>query len=764
MKRALCVLIILCAFTSSCLAEQQTSARDTLKLKSLEQLYLMRNEISARHGKPFKESDLDTYFRSQRWYKLDLNYDDSRLSETEKANARVMEERERELLRQNYLETNGKRKINFDNIINRWQFGPLSKEDSERLCANGFLVVPAEHGQFFYLYDENGYREVPSFVTTDAVLQLYHVVFDFTLRGLETEKLIPVLKTLSEEMLRVSREACRGTAGGRMGEATLRNLAYFTVPHMFLTGDSLAVDAAVSDVVIREFDKCKRAQGRENSLIFNPDEDPDIHHDLDYTQFIPRGHYTRTDKLGRYFRAMMWFGLSYFLLDKETDLVQSLEITRQLYDNKVGDYRLIDLWDQIYEPTTLYVGSSDDLTPADYKQLMDQVFGPNPASEDLTDESKLAVFRQSATDFWNKKCKIRPELLDIPAGAQFRFMGQRYIPDSEMLQRLSKWPERSFPKGLDVMAVLGSQRAKKILLEDYKEGENWTEYPERLDKLVKEFGELTPTDWRKNLYYGWIWCLQALVAPNKSFTYPFFMQNEAWELKNLNTSLASWAELRHDTILYAKQSGAEGGDGAEWVPDPPKGYVEPNVLFYVRLEELLSRTHDSLERRSLLTERMNEKFVSFIELVSFLHKVSVKELVNEPLTNQEYGRIKDIGSLLESLTISVMTPDTSQGWYEITSETDRNMAVIADVHTSQGGVLEEGVGRGFEIYTIVEIDGYLRLTRGAVFSYYEFIHPASDRLTDEKWQLMLERNEQPPLPAWTGKYLSNQSSHVIQQQ
>jgi len=762
MKRALCALIVLCAFTSPCLAEQQTSAPDTLRLKRLEELYLMRNEISARHGKPFKESDLDIYFRSQHWYKLDLNYNDSRLSEAEKSNARVIEERERELLRQNYLEASGKRKINFDNVINRWQFGAFSKEDVDKLVANGFLIVPAKHTQFFHLYDENRYREVPSFVTTDAVLQLYHVVFDFTLRDLETEKLFPVLNTLSEEMLRVSREARRDTAGRGMGQATLRNLAYFTLPHMVLTGDSLTVDATVSDLVMREYGKCERAQGRENSLIFNPDEDPDIDHDLDYTQFIPRGHYTRTDKLGRYFKAMMWFGLNYFLLDKETDLVQSLEITRQLYDNKVGDYVLIDLWNQIFEPTSLYVGSSDDLTPADYKQLMDQIFGPDPASEDLTDESKLAAFRQSATDLWNKKCKIRPQLVGIPAGAQFRFMGQRYIPDSEMLQRLSKWPERSFPKGLDVMAVLGSQRAKEILLEDYREGENWTEYPGRLDRLVREFGELTPTDWRKNLYYGWIWCLQALIAPNKSFTYPFFMQNEAWELKNLNTSLASWAELRHDTILYGKQSGAEG-DGVEWVPDPPRGYVEPNVLFYMRLKELLSRTHDSLERRSLLTQRMDEQFVRFIELVSFLQKVSVKELINDPLTNQEHEQIKEIGSLLESLTISYMTPDTSQGWYEIISEADRNMAVVADVHTSGGWVLEEGVGRAFEIYTIVEIDGYLRLTRGAVFSYYEFIHPASDRLTDEKWQLMLERNEQPPLPDWTGNYLSNQSSHVIQQ-
>jgi hypothetical protein len=495
-------------------------------------------------------------------------------------------------------------------------------------------------------------------------------------------------------------------------------------------------------------------------LIFNPDADLTIQHDLDYTQFIPRGHYTRSEELQRYFKAMMWFGLNYFRLDQDTDLIQSLAITRQLYDDRVGERRLIDLWDEIYEPTSFYVGLSDDLTPTDYKHLMDQVFGEKPRPEDFTNEPKLTEFRRLAGDLWAKKCKIRPQLIGIPSNAQFRFMGQRYIPDSEILQRLSKWPERPIPKGLDVLAVLGSQQAKRILLDDYKEKERWAAYPDTLDELIREFGELTPTDWRKNLYHSWVWCLKALAQPSDEFPYPFFMQNEAWELKNLNTSLASWAELRHDAILYGKQSGAEG-DGAEWYPDPPKGYVEPNVLFYRRLGELLSFTRQGLESRGLLTERMEEKFKRFMELVSFLEKVSVKEVANQPLTDDEYDQIKDIGALLENLTISVMVDEEVEGWYEVISDVDRNVAVVADVHTSQDMVLEEGVGPAFEIYTIVEIDGYLRLTRGAVFSYYEFIHPASDRLTDEKWQLMLEKNEQPPLPGWTRKYLSNQAVHEI---
>lgn len=56
----------------------------------------------------------------------------------------------------------------------------------------------------------------------------------------------------------------------------------------------------------------------------------------------------------------------------------------------------------------------------------------------------LGVTRRSGAEV------ARPEDQDEsdgdPGGLQFRFMGQRYIADSEVLQNLPKWPERTFPK------------------------------------------------------------------------------------------------------------------------------------------------------------------------------------------------------------------------------------------------------------------------------------------------------------------------------
>jgi hypothetical protein len=87
------------------------------------------------------------------------------------------------------------------------------------------------------------------------------------------------------------------------------------------------------------------------------------------------------------------------------------------------------------------------------------------------------------------------------------------------------------------------------------------------------------------------------------------------------------------------------------------------------------------------------------------------------------------------------------------SESDEDMAVVADVHTGASGVLEEGTGRAGAIYVVVPIGGKLYLTRGATYTQYEFVQPASDRLTDEQWKQMLEDKKEPALAAWTKSFL-----------
>jgi hypothetical protein len=227
--------------------------------------------------------------------------------------------------------------------------------------------------------------------------------------------------------------------------------------------------------------------------------------------------------------------------------------------------------------------------------------------------------------------------------------------------------------------------------------------------------------------------------------YPYFMQSEAWVDKQLSTALGSWAELRHDTILYAKQS-------YTWeltsLPPVVRGYVEPVPALYARLASLCEMMMTGLDSRDLLSTLIENKLQYLKDFLLDLQTISIKELEGTALSEEEYRLIEDSGDRLGNI-VALPTDDF------LVSDADDDMAVIADVHTdpNEGEVLEEGVGRPMVILVAVQIEGQVVLTRGAVFSYYEFTWPMDDRLTDESWQDMIAQGETPPLPTWTDSFV-----------
>jgi len=514
--------------------------------------------------------------------------------------------------------------------------------------------------------------------------------------------------------------------------------------------------------VMREMELIKAHEKRDDSNLFP--------YKIDYSQFIPRGHYTRSDKLKRYFLAMMWLGNTLFAFDTDSEfakevtkedtdflILRALDIARTLKtQNAASGEPLIDVWHSLYDITEFFVGASDDLTPELVHGIGVEVCGQLSTPDACSDAAKIEQVRALANE--KNPARIKQEFKGAPNGVQFRFMGQRYIPDSEMLQRLSHFPDRPLPKGLDVMAVLGSDTAETLLFDLYKEGEKWKKFEPRLRALEQDFSKLTPEEWRQNMYYGWLWSLQALLAPRQTGRgIPYFATTPAWDKKNLNTSLASWAELRHDTLLYAKQSiTSECGDGGDFVnPAKPRGYVEPNAEFFRRLELLTKLSIEGLERFGYLDDSdtgdynaypLKSKYDMVLELVTFLRQAAEKQLAGQALSREEYDAISVIGGVVERITLTLFEP--SPQYWEQVSDADRFMAVIADVHTQGDNILEEAVGFPHELLIIAPVDGIPYLMRGAVFSYYEFVSRNSERLTDEAWQKLLKGGDIPDPPEW----------------
>lgn len=600
----------------------------------------------------------------------------------------------------------------------------------------GFALIDEEYEDIYDIYSKENLA--PRFITTDLCLHAYHVLYDISLRLLEGTHFNigfeAMLQTLQSDQI-----ALRSTVSEeRVLDALNKNIAYLTVM-LYLLDNTTVIPQEVEGHVIAELANIDTGE-RADSVIFGYEED--------FTQYKVRGHYTRNEILSSYFKAMMYAGRMGFLLQSPSgDIEMGVNHTRMAmlllssFNTTIqGSDNVWDYWDRIYQPTAFYVGACDDLTPLEYYNIWQSV--GTPTGDLLASDSVIIDIINEAKSY--RKPQINSmfvnEVADYANVTQgFRLMGQRFIPDSYIFQQLvhTNVPSRLFPIGLDVLSVFGSSRAAYLL---QSENSTYPDYSPQILKLRAEFGNLTDYDWTQNLYWLWLYSLFPLLNP-ASDGYPGFMMSDAWTDKALMTAMGSWAELRHDTILYAKQSYTQ----ELGIIEPSNGYVEPYPEVYARLASLVRLMDSGLEERNLIIEGFSYKLTLIAEKFDRLVKISMKELENEPLNSSDFDFIAHFGEEIGDIA-SFHDPEADP-WV---SEADDRMAIIADVHTdpNSGLCLEVGVGDPYVIYVVVQdSDGNLRLTQGGTFSYYEFKRTLNDRLTDEEWHEMLDSSP-PAIPEW----------------
>ncbi|AKB71363.1 hypothetical protein MSMAC_1473 [Methanosarcina mazei C16] len=467
---------------------------------------------------------------------------------------------------------------NYDEFTQKIFF---TKESKDLLYKNGFVVLDNEDdsegpknqlisGQTLVneTYRSLKVADVPIFITSDSLLHLYHIQFDETLKRVEAEEFYDELWKLDKALFEASIEDYN-SASGVEKEAARRNVAYFAVAlsllqpkteqteqsredpekvTLFAPQDikeySVEIPSFVKDDVEAEL-VLIGAQKEEISPIFKYVED--------YSQYSPRGHYTSSEKLKNYFKAMMWHGRISMLLQSKMIIAEESMVggsaaespekeariqTMQallISDHFDRDNNIRDRWDRIYNVTAFYVGFSDDLGPYEYAKALDTVFGNYRSGVSLDNESLAELITEldkyESPKIYGGTGEIIPagsetenETLEATKG--FRFMGQRYTPDSYILQKLN-------PPALNIMDLLGSERAREHLRnmgisenEDYKKAHI---------SLENEFGAFDEEDWNKNLYWAQLYALKPLFTRYPE-GYPTFMQTEAWEDKQLRNS------------------------------------------------------------------------------------------------------------------------------------------------------------------------------------------------------------------------------------
>ena len=675
---------------------------------------------------------------------------------------------------------------------------------SQRLHDNRFVARPGEQREFHVLYDRSRYERRSPFVTADAALQAFHDEFTRLLRQSE--------ERASESLLNLSAALFAHFAAQSDDEIGRYLTVYFGVAASLLHGGSRVnlgiapppshecnwmadeLDALPEGEVQWYEENCVATDGgpvdeqiRAAAAELLADADDDIRTDImalvdvvlahqgvasmeiptvgdepiDFSQFQVRGHYASTNLMG-YFLAMMWYGLVPLPLDESSfELLDVLERTPE-----DGSDALITQWRSIDSLVGSMMGRPVDVSVAHLQQVRtDQ---PRLLAPFQRDEV-VALLRDLRGPIPFRGVSGALEGGGYPL--RFSFFPRRYGRDVEFFTAVTH-PDvgmRGIPSAIDVMAGLGNDRATTHALEAERGQTYWVTYRDALARLAGETAALDATYWSTDIYHSWLATLVALAAPigvAAESTLDFTV-TEAWADRELFTMLAGFTQLKYTAVLYSfQESGVEcGGDIAYYaftekpVLQPPRAFVDPQPQFFRSLAGLADRVYRDLNEGDAPTATLyyggGRQEITARDFAQRLAELSEKQIAGETLTEDENEWLLGVGAFLEVILLGrePYDPHTQFGGDE--GRMERGVAIVTDVYTNlqREEVVQLGLGRLMDLYVVVPNTVGGRLTQGGVFSFYEFTHPMSDRLTDETWNTLLESPDAPELPGWTDSFV-----------
>jgi hypothetical protein len=607
--------------------------------------------------------------------------------------------------------------------------------------------------------------DLPVLVTTDSILHAMHRSFDKMLMDLELHQFTTTLQSVLESTRQTLAVDWRRAPVPALAESARDVDLYLTVAVALLGSE----DTAAFQGVFHQEAELTRLLTAIHDLA--PEDDFPLYggsRKVDFSQFKPRGHYTKDPRLERYFRTMMWLGrvdLGFALepLSPRTGL--HFDATRELRDAALLALMLsrsgqLERLAGLGRAIEFFVGESDNAGPLDLAAaLADAGIGQ---MSDLAAEAALRRLPSELAKTGAATQRIRSQVLDSPADNPvetplsdvFQVMGQAFSLDSFVLSRSvfdsivyrGEKQERFMPSGLDVMAAFGNDETLPLLkleLDKYHYGANLLAARTLIERQPPEV-------WDGNAYNVWLSAISKLDDAPKGTRFPSAMRTHAWQMKQLQTQLASWAELRHDTILYDKPSYTAYA-GCEY----PTGYVEPYPEAFARMALFAETARNWLESAKLAEPGLSGFLANFAGTARKLEALAQKELDARPFDEAERTFVKNTISLQWQRGGCTGPTPIYSGWYpQLLYETapESGEPTVADVHTdpNRGQVLEEGVGAA--TFVVVAIDNARDRVAyvGPIYSYYEFA--SSDRLTDEAWQQRVVANTTPPRPPWTSAF------------
>ncbi len=627
------------------------------------------------------------------------------------------------------------------------RYPSLTAREKGLLKQHGFAVRPTTRAQMHGVYADALQRQQALFISVDAMLHAQRALLGAARQRIEAAHLRPTLRTLLDALLAGTNAQLARAGTPAVKRLLEQNLAYLLVASSLL-GRVYKAPASVQATVAAELALIKAHRGHAVSPLFGTKED--------YSAYRPRGHDDAGEGARRYFRVMTWLGRTVFRFSPPSEeggatqgrdeTLQAMLLTQALHTTPAGKEPASALWVRVHEAAAFLSGRAEDVTPRDLARLMDKVYGPTwraltpaalaePARVGIViDQARKLRDLQSSTFAWQVH-----QASQLPVQRGVRFMGRSVVPDDYVLQQLvhprvgvdGKGNRRTLPRGLDVMAVLGSQRAADVLDKVYK-ATSYTGYAGQVVQLRSALATATPHDRVQTVPWAWLHALTPLMAAPGA-GHPSFMRGVEWRDKQLNAALGGWTALRHSAAPRASTSKPPVSTS----PTVPLVYVEPAPRVYARLFGLVRMTRLGLEARGLEDATLRKAMLSLETTLSLLQQYALRELAGEDLTAPQMDTLRDFGEQL-------------RGWTEVDSGRGRpRMAHVVTIGVDAAGqARQDAVGDPMDLLVVVARGGETLIARGAVHSYYELTRSAGAVLNDDSWQRLLAGSQAPTRPAW----------------
>ena len=638
---------------------------------------------------------------------------------------------------------------------------PLSQQQLASLQDNGMVIFTSDStlgnglgGHYAQIFK----KDLPVFVTSDVLLDPLYRLYDNVLKEIESRYLIPTL----EEVLSATIGELENTAAIEDADATLTQTVsdakiYLQVASALLSGETSSSAAEVNSYL----ELIEAGQLTDVNFFGNTTA-------IDFSQFTPRGHYecqahVTNCKLENYFKSMMWLGRAdcAFVLDSLRHL-RSFALIHKCME----DAGMLEKLSRINQTISMLVGEVDGFSFEGLTKIQSEspiAVESIIASDEYARQLQAKIALEGGGNqlilsqaMWKDPDATRPEL---PKTGQI--CGQRFILDSYVLGRTVEWYVKGRNKPLleEVAFCLGNNAATDVISSDvttYTQtiAPTYKPYHTRLGAARTLFEEYPY--WDQNCYTLWLDALRQLSRPLPNTT-PTVLRSHTWQDKQMNTQLTSWAQLRHNTLLYAKQS-YTGGISCFY----PDGYVEPYPEFYHAIGILIKR----IKSVSVMFPEMSSYTLfnadTWIEVTDTLSQIAEREIKGELLTDEDISFLN--GMFVKNEDMMCGAPPYN-GWYPLLysswDECIISKPCIADVHTIPPSAIAPSdmvlhAATGNASYMIIQAatkDDCGTLFVGAVSSFYQHDEQPIKRLTDSDWNSVISGNDKPAVPEWFSSYI-----------